>query len=78
MEIFGAHKKDQRANEVLITQLGSGNKIKHPISKKYINNQRQIEAMVEKYEEHKENDDVLRYLRSLSCRLKAGSRLAIV
>lgn len=67
-------KKDQRANEVLIAQLGAGHKIKHPISKKYVNNQRQIEATVARYEEHKENNDIRRYLRSISCRLKLNSR----
>ena len=32
---------------------------------KYINNQRQIEATVEKYEKHKETDDVLPQITKL-------------
>lgn len=64
-------KKDQRDNEILLLQLAGGHRqIKYPIRKSYIMNQRQIESIVDQYQEYAQNNNIDLYLRSISYRMK--------
>lgn len=62
-------------NEVFtqITQVRGGHtKIKEPVNKKYLTNQRQVEQIVRNYQVYKDAEDAQTYLRAIGYHLKAG------
>lgn len=66
-----AIKKEERDNGILIMQARAGHtNIKHPIQKKVVEAQKYIEVMVGRYYQAKEGNQIKRYLRTISYRLK--------
>ena len=64
-------KKDQHENECLIVQLNAGHtRIRYPVKATYKRNQAQIEVIVGNYDQYKEEENILRYLKALNYKVK--------
>lgn len=64
-------QKDQKMNEVCITQLHGGHtRVKHPIKKKYAAKQAKISNIVAQYNVYKDEDNIFQYLRAISYNTK--------
>ena len=72
LEIPGAHFKiDERDNQVNMIQRSGGHvRVRQPIKKKYLVNQEQIELIVGNYETYKANNEIDKYLRAISYKIK--------
>lgn len=64
-------QKDQRDNQIIMTQLAGGHtRVKHPAKKEDLRNQEQVLRLVSKYNEYKEEGNEFNYLKAISYRLK--------
>lgn len=64
-------KKEENEIHTQITQARGGHtKIKEPVSKRYVTNQRQVERIVENYQTYKDGGDIP---RAIGYHLKAGA-----
>lgn len=59
-------QKEQADTESMVAELSLGRKVRAQPQKKWVASQLRIQTIAEKYEEHKANNTVLDYLRSLS------------
>ncbi|XP_034231509.1 uncharacterized protein LOC117639742 [Thrips palmi] len=67
-------KKEENEIFTQLTQVRGGHtKIKEPVNKKYLTNQRQVEQIVSNYQRYKDGGEVLTYLRAIGYHLKAGA-----
>lgn len=64
-------KKEQQDTEKSILQLqgGHGN-LRDPINSRYVRNQRRVETIVQNYQQYKDDDNILVYLRAIANNLK--------
>ena len=58
--------KEQADTEIMVAELALGRKVKSAPRKKWLDVQNRIQDITLEYQNYKDNDDVLRYLRTLS------------
>ncbi|KAJ4429635.1 hypothetical protein ANN_21836 [Periplaneta americana] len=64
-------KDEQHENEIVIYQIRVGHRnIRPPVNKTYQTNKQRIEAIVRRYHEYKDRNDIKLYLRAISYHLK--------
>jgi len=67
-------KKEENEIFTQLTQARGGpTKIKEPVNRRYLTNQRQVEQIVSNYQRYKDGGDVSTYLRAIGYHLKAGA-----